>query len=311
MFFDAQRLLRLSEVVDELDPDGPPRARFIGTDPAKPPRRLALLPGSFNPPTKAHVALADAVMATGRVDRVDYLLATRTVNKEQVEGASLPDRLLMLEALALSDSHRGIVLVNRGLLVDQAELVRAEAASIVDLWFAIGFDKIVQVFDPRYYREREAALDRLFSLARFFVAPRAGAELDDLEALMSSSENQRYTGGIVKLDLPASLRDVSSSRLRAHDPESSSDAPGIVREFIRETGAYGLGDTERGLGDRYGARERVLHLVRTGRLTLATTDEFRAAIDRLREDELRSQSGTAPGPQLPDRAPRTRRADRS
>src|SRR5207302_675463 len=115
LFFDAQRLLRLSEDVDELDPDGPPRARFIRTDSVEPLRRLALLPGSFNPPTKAHVALANAVMATGRVDRVDYVLATRTVNKEKVEGASLPDRLLMLEALAHSASHRGIVLVNRGL----------------------------------------------------------------------------------------------------------------------------------------------------------------------------------------------------
>jgi hypothetical protein len=197
------------------------------------------------------------------------------------------------------------------LFVDQADLIRAEAPSVVDLWFAVGYDKIVQIFDPRYYREREAALDRLFSLARFFVAPRAGAELDELEALMSLSENQRYTGGIVKIDLPASLRNVSSSRLRSHDPASIGDAPGVVRQFIRETGAYAIGDTKRGLGDRYGARERVIDLVRAGRLTLRTTTEFRAAIDRLREDEVRSQPGTGPDQHLPDGAARTRRADLS
>ena len=36
-----------------------------------------------------------------------------------------------------------------------------------------GYDKVVQIFDPRYYDDRDAALDRLFALSSLLVAPRA------------------------------------------------------------------------------------------------------------------------------------------
>ena len=48
------------------------------------------------------------------------------------------------------------------------------------LVFLVGFDKIVQIFDPRYYDDREDALRQLFSVASFAVAPAGGPAVRSL-----------------------------------------------------------------------------------------------------------------------------------
>ena len=104
-----------------------------------------------------------------------FAVATRTIDKERAEGALLEDRLLVLKLEARARRDWAVALVNRGLYVDQAELFRGALPGLRDLTFLVGFDKIVQIFDPRYYDDREAALGRLFGLASFAVAPRAGS----------------------------------------------------------------------------------------------------------------------------------------
>ena len=44
------------------------------------PRRLGILPGTFNPPTRAHVALAEA--ALGEVDEALFVLPRSFPHKE-------------------------------------------------------------------------------------------------------------------------------------------------------------------------------------------------------------------------------------
>jgi nicotinic acid mononucleotide adenylyltransferase len=259
-FHDQHRLIRLRRLIRELNPEGPPRAVFLTKDEQSNPRRLGLLPGSFNPPTEAHLALARSALATGWIDRLDFLLASRTVNKERVEGATLADRLLLLELVAAPTEQLGVVFVNRGLYVDQAELIHAALPMLAELWFVVGFDKIVQIFDSRYYHDRDIALDRLFERASFMVAPRGEADVDDLTTLLDRPENRRYRGRISSLPLAPSYRQMSSSRVRAHVVDSLNDAPAVVRRFVRSTGAYGgLGRTESARqSERYRQRERLL-----------------------------------------------------
>jgi nicotinamide-nucleotide adenylyltransferase len=279
-FFDFRQLLRLRRIVRELDPDGSPRAVFLPESDQSALRRLALLPGSFNPPTKAHLALAGVALATGSIDRLDFLLASRTVNKEQIQGASLSDRLLLLEALVDGRPELGVVLVNRGLYVDQAEIIRAALPSLDELTFVVGFDKIVQIFDPRYYQDRDSSLDRLFALARFLVAPRGSADIDDLRCLLERSENRRYANRISPLELDWDYRQMSSSRLRAHEHDALHDAPRLVLDFARETGAYGgLGKTENpSMKERYSRREHILDVAETGLVHFTTPAAFRLAV---------------------------------
>ena len=108
------------------------------------------------------------------VDAVSFVLGTVTVDKT-VTGLSLDDRLLLLSLLVEGHPAFELAVINRGLLVDQANVVRKALPALKGLWFVVGFDKIVQIFDPRYYSDRDAALGRLFDLAAFFVAPRGDA----------------------------------------------------------------------------------------------------------------------------------------
>ena len=139
----------------------------------------------------------NSALASGQVEALDYLIATRTVNKEKIEGASLPDRLLCLEAIIADRAREGILLVNRGLYVEQANLLRDTWPNLAELWFVVGYDKIVRIFDPRYYADVDAALDQLFAKAAFLVAPRGDEGADDLSALLSRGRNRRFAGGPV------------------------------------------------------------------------------------------------------------------
>ena len=60
----------------------------------------------------------------------------------------------------------------------------------------------MQIFDPRYYDDREAALRRLFGQAAFLVAPRDEHSAADLAALLGRPQNAPYAGRV----RPASAR---------------------------------------------------------------------------------------------------------
>ena len=119
----------------------------------------------------------------------------------------------MLAMLAETRSNVGVVLCNRGLYVEQAEALRRKTVPPgQELVFVVGFDKIQQILDPRYYTDREASLNRLFSLARFLVAERDAHGSQALEALLSEPANRAYRGRIAELTtLPGD-----------HDPALSS-----------------------------------------------------------------------------------------
>ena len=277
--YDAPRLLDLRRTLREVAAAPGPRAVPIAGPDLAPGSTVALLPGSFNPPTVAHLALAEAGLAQG-ADAVLFSLATRTVDKEVVTGAALEDRLLLLELLAARDPRLGVLLANRGLYVDQAAAVRAAFPTLGEVVFLVGHDKLVQIFDPRYYDDRDAALERLFELARFLVAPRADAGPEELDALLARPENRRFAPAVRSLDLPPALRDVASSAVRAEaastespDAVSASESgattgtgeggnglgldaqlPAECRAFVEEAGAY---DADASAG-RYGRRLAVL-----------------------------------------------------
>lgn len=263
-FFNLSLLLAQRQLLAELDPSRPPSFREIVSRPGTSLRQLALLPGSFNPLTNAHVALADAVLATGCCEHVSYLLASRTVNKERLEGASLADRLICLTEFVRERPCQGVVLVNRGLYVEQAELVRQSLPLVKDLWFVVGHDKIVQIFDPRYYSDRDAALDRLFALASFLVAPRDGAGPVELQALLAQPQNQRFAARVQPLDLAKQFRVQSSTAVReaAHEQRGLPDVPAVVVKFIEETGAYAapIRALDGELIDRYAWREKIIEM---------------------------------------------------
>jgi nicotinic acid mononucleotide adenylyltransferase len=224
-------------------------------------RGVAVLAGSFNPLTLAHLGLAEAAEAAG-LGPVVFALSTQTVDKERLEGAVLEDRLLVLELVAERTPARAVALINRGLYVEQAELFRDRLPALERLVFLVGYDKIVQIFDSRYYEDREAALEQLFGLARFAVAPRGRAGQGQLAALLERPENRRFAGSVQHLDIPADLAEMSSSAARA------ALARGEVPDYLaaesaalcRATGCYlpPAGRPDGRQVDRYAERRRAL-----------------------------------------------------
>jgi nicotinic acid mononucleotide adenylyltransferase len=212
-----------------LDAQAAPAITWIaGEERAVNARRVGVLAGSFNPPTIAHVDLAERARAADRLDVVIWSISRVTVDKETVTRAPLEDRLIVLSALCDQTPAMAVAVVNRGLYADQAEALRAALPQASELAFILGFDKIVQVVDPHYYADRDAALDRLFSLTDVLVAPRGTATERDLADLFARPDLQRWAAHVRALPFDPALRAISSTGVRerlARDEPVDDEVP--------------------------------------------------------------------------------------
>jgi nicotinamide-nucleotide adenylyltransferase len=263
-----QRLRHTQRLLDELDPQAKPQVRLVPGSPA-PQGDIIVFPGSFNPPTAAHLAMLSQAAQFGRLHeemRVYAAMSKRTTDKETMERPLLVDRILLLDTVLHNHApHTGILLFNLGLYVEQAEAIRSQYPEVRQLFFLLGFDKIVQIFDARYYENRDRALRELFALAEILVAPRAGAGAAELNALLAQPENAPFASHMHLLPLDTTFRDISSSHTRQRVAAHERDVPPEVLRFIRETGAYSSprqladGSTKDVYGERTKAIEKVIN----------------------------------------------------
>ena len=236
-----QSLKRIQVLLDELNPDAEPQAFLVPESPA-PQATIIVFPGSFNPPTNAHIALLQHARIFARDYEPAYIYAAiskRTVDKETVERPTWLDRIDLLNTVLHMYLHdTGILLFNRGLYVEQAQALRASFPRIQRIFFLLGFDKIVQIFDPHYYKDRNTSLIALFDLAELLVAPRGDDGEQELQALVHRPENERFAQYVHPLPFDAQYRHMSSTLIRQGNAASLHDVPAEVQQFIRETHAY-------------------------------------------------------------------------
>lgn len=241
----SERTLRhlrlIQDQLDQLHADAPPRAFTIPGSP-RPARRVIVFTGSFNPPTLAHLAMLKQAhyYAQAHHPMSVYAAFTKlTVGKESVERPLLLDRIALLQwILRRRQLHAGIMLFNRGLYVEQAQAIRSSFRGVRRVLFLVGFDKIVQIFDPHYYENRDAALETLFSEAELLVAPRGQGGPRELEELLTQPDNQRFARYIHPLPLGSAYRDMSSTRVREREPLALHEVPIEVQQFMHVTKAY-------------------------------------------------------------------------
>jgi hypothetical protein len=128
---------------------------------------IGVYPGSFNPPTVAHLAIAEAAVAQCGLDRVDLVVSRDALGKHPGALVAVEHRRAVLQALAATRPWLGAALTDERLI--------AEIAAGYDV-VVLGADKWGQVVDPVWYAgdpaRRDAAVARLPRLA---LAPRAGA----------------------------------------------------------------------------------------------------------------------------------------
>ena len=209
--YDLPRLLWLRAVEQQLQRQSEPALHVLHPL-TQAPATIAVLSGSFNPFTCGHEALVTTAQREG-VGAVLLVLPVRAIDKEGVARAALVDRALVLLQWAARHGGAGVALVNRGLYLEQAALLAAQYPSSA-ITFLVGYDKVEQIFDPRYYTDRDAALEALFGLATLRVAPRQGRGKDALGALLQREENRRFAAHVTPLMLEADVGALSSTTVR-------------------------------------------------------------------------------------------------
>lgn len=145
-------------------------------------------PGTFDPPTIAHLAIAEAARAQCDLDRVDLVVSRDPLGKPGA-GESLARRVVALEAVAASRPWLGVV------VTDERHL--ADIAAGYDV-LVLGADKWVQVLDPAFYDSLDHRDESVARLPHLAVAPRGDLPLPD---------------HCTRLDV--ALHDVSSTAARA------------------------------------------------------------------------------------------------
>ncbi len=131
-----------------------------------PGRRVALIPGSYNPPTHAHRALLEAALA-----QVHEAVAVmpRTFPHKSYEGVTLERRLRMLEQM--STQPYSIAIAEGGLFLDMCHEFQA-ASDGSEIFIVCGRDAAERMLNWRY--DDHSALDRMFTSFQLLVAARQG-----------------------------------------------------------------------------------------------------------------------------------------
>ena len=252
---DARELRQLADArraLSAIATSASPAAYFVAPPAVDPEsiRSLTALPGAFNPPTRAHLALADAARSRD-FDRVVFCLGETTLDKDD-SGLILEDRVLLLSRLASRRPRLGVVVHNRSLYAAIAECLRTAFPRLEDLAFVIGADKLPQLFEARYYDDMERSLEALFERARFLVAPRDEDDTTAIDRTLASPAARRYASRFESIPFAPRWRRLSATEARTV-LASGSDAryalPVEVSRFLERTGAF------RGDG-RYARRAR-------------------------------------------------------
>jgi nicotinic acid mononucleotide adenylyltransferase len=203
----------------------------VEPEPEIEPRSVALLAGSFDPITVAHAAMADA--ASRFAELVLFVYSARTLPKDPGAPPPLlpePSRVEWLRRFVAERPGRAAGLCSHGLVSEQAEAAAGRFPR-ARLYLAMGSDKLLQVLHPRWYRDRDATLSRMFELAEIVFAMRSGDEAAVAGAL-DTPGNHPWRPRIRRLEVPPDVASVSSRRVRDRLARGE-DAADLVPDAIR------------------------------------------------------------------------------
>lgn len=199
--------------------------------------RLGVFPASFNPPTKAHVALIREATKRFKLDEILVLLDLQAMDK-RIVGAPLEERVKMLKLLFERYSRVSMGLSNRGLFLEKQEPLRRIYPLPIRFVFMVGFDTILRVMDRKYYKDGRKELDHLFHDGQFVCANRGDDERSAFKALFEYPENRRYRRRVSFFLLPKKFSFISSSlvreRMKAGKPVKDLVPPSLLRFIERE-----------------------------------------------------------------------------
>jgi nicotinate-nucleotide adenylyltransferase len=184
--------------------------------------RLGILPGTFNPVTVAHLAVAQAGLRA--VDEVVFVLP-RAFPHKAYTGASFEERLDMLQSVLPRESQFSIATSQSGLFKDIAAEYRSAFGSETQLTFLCGRDAAERIATWDYDEPR--AFHSMLRHFNLLVAARHGEyEVpDELHA------------AVARLELRGPYDHVSSSEVRdriRQGREWEQLVPPAIHEKVRK-----------------------------------------------------------------------------
>jgi nicotinate (nicotinamide) nucleotide adenylyltransferase len=185
------------------------------------PHKVGILAGSFNPPTVAHLELAQA--ASPLVDLIVYVVPSVFPHKAY-SGATLDQRVEMLDAAGLTLPH-AIASTGQGLFIDIAREFREHYGTQAQLSFICGRDAAERILHWDY--GRAGVVEEMLGEFELLVAPRGG----------HFSPPAEYRHRIHTLPLGSEHEAVSSTEVRdriARGEPWEHLVPEKIRERVRE-----------------------------------------------------------------------------
>ena len=228
-----------AEIAAGLDPAGAPSMRFVHRT-GRAPSKVAVLSASFNPPTLAHLRMAELAHGDLGYPEVVLELAIANVDKA-VTDAPLHERLMMMRAIAAPRPWMSAAIATHGRFLDKMTALREHFPS-ADVCFIVGYDTLARVFDPKYYADRAAELRALFDQTSFACANREGADDDAFAELLAVPENAAYSDGVRLMALDAYHAGLSSTAARASLASGRGRSVGVpeeVADYLAERPLYG------------------------------------------------------------------------
>jgi nicotinate-nucleotide adenylyltransferase len=133
------------------------------------PATLGILSGTFNPPTEAHLALAEAGLTA--CEEVVFVMP-RVFPHKPWEGATPEQRLAMLEAAVRCEPRYSIACTEGGLFIEIAQECRAVYGARTTLKFLCGRDAAERMVNWDY--GRPGAIGEMLAEFELLVAGRQG-----------------------------------------------------------------------------------------------------------------------------------------
>ena len=220
------------------DPDAAPGAALEPLTVDRPPSRIGVLGGTFDPPHVGHLWLAALAADAIGLDRVLFMPAGQPPHKSTQLVTRATDRLLMARLAIAGDPEFDLstIEVERpgpSFTIDSVEALQAQYGPEVTLYLIMAADSLAEIDT---WREPDRLLERI----EWIVGPRPGDPLPDRSAL--EARFGEHASRIHLLEGPS--LDVSSTALRQRVADGQPIrylVPRGVEELIRDRGLYRRG----------------------------------------------------------------------
>ncbi|KAK9719418.1 hypothetical protein K7432_004821 [Basidiobolus ranarum] len=187
--------------------------------------RIVVLDSSFNPPTRAHLQLIyESLKLKPSFDACLLLIATNNADKT-LSGASLEQRLEMMQILAThlqehssnpGASNVAVGVVNKGIFSEKVAALKATFASNDSrFYFVTGFDTVIRIFDSKYYKTPVVeALSPIFDTGGIVCANRTGFDPELVKEFYESEAVRHFSEHTHQIELNEEIAGLSSTKAR-------------------------------------------------------------------------------------------------